>query len=413
MKALPLILATSLLVNAGLVATVAVRYSKGIDLSAPFSIRAGSGAQVGAVTSATVSDLAAAFNNDDPVKLRDFLRSAGLPDDVVRLLVTRRIHKKYEPRYRALRPAAASVDSGKFWKAPRWSQPSLSAAQRKALTQLQWDERDEVQRVLGAAPGSGSDSGRDFLPEKKRRDLAQIEQDYGQLIGEVQRNEQGFETAADREKLRYLREEQQKDIVALLSPTEYQDYQMRESNTANQLRWQLSNFDASEDEYRKIFALQKTFDDQYNTGDNSQGPEFWQQRNKAQEALNAQIKDALGDDRYAAYQRSQNNDYRQLQAATARFNLPADTADRVYSLQDDAVAGGKQIAADSSLTTAQKKQALAALADTIRGQVRSNLGDEATDAFFANNGMSWLKSLGQGQVITNISGGGWSSTGVQ
>jgi len=424
MKALPLILAASLLANAALVTTVAVRSSGGAGSSATNSgsSKHTPGSSAGG-SNVSGRDLVAALNSDDPAALRDILRAAGFSDEMVRSLVQMRIWKRYEARYKALQP---QPDPSKPW----WKDDArqngwygnMTKAQREEMRQIQKDQRAEMESVLGpdknnnAWGGGWQDARLSFLAPEKRKELQQVQQDYQELMSDVQQDMQGFALPSDREKLRYLQDEQKKDIEALMTPEERTAYDLRMSQTAQNLRWQMTKFDATEEEYLKIFPLQKAFDDKYNVNDpygannNQRDQKFWQDRQEAEKQLKAQMKDVIGEDRYTDYLRSQDGDYQQLQAASRRLDLPPTTAATVYSMRDGVASSAQQIADNANLSADQKKQSLIELANNTRDQVRTALGAEAADAYFKNNGMSWLKVLEQGNVVTfNKDGNGWNS----
>ena len=389
MKALPLLLAASLIANAAFVTTTALHSPANRDANGGSSSQNASGNRPSS-TNVSGHDLVAALNSDDPAALRDILRAAGLSDEMVRSLVQMRIWKRYEARYKALQP---KPDPGKPWWKDDVRQNgwfgNMTKAQRDEMRQIQKDQRDEMERVLGPDKNGNNGGWQDprlsFLAADKRQQLQQIQQDYQELMNDVQQDMQGFALPSDREKLRYLQEQQKADIDALMTPEERQAYDLRMSQTAQNLRWQMTKFDATEEEYMKIFPLQKAFDDKYNTNDPYGGSvqrdqQFWQDRQAAENQLKEQMKQVIGDDRYTEYIRSQDGDYQQLQAAARRLDLPADTATRVYSLRDDVSAGAKQIADNANLSVDQKKQALADLANSTRDQVRATLGAEAADA---------------------------------
>ncbi|MFA6289233.1 MAG: hypothetical protein WC661_17760 [Opitutaceae bacterium] len=423
MKALPLILAASLLANAALVTTVAVRSSGKDGASAPGASGPAKRTPGSSANGANINgrDLVAALNSDDPEALRDILRAAGFSDDMVRSLVQMRIWKRYEARYKALQP---QPDPSKPWWKDDARQNgwygSMTKAQREEMRQIQKDQRAEMERVLGADKnntgwGGWQDPRTSFLSADKRKELQQVQQDYQELMSEVQQEMQGFALPSDREKLRYLQEEQKRDIEALMTPEERTAYDLRMSQTAQNLRWQMTKFDATEEEYLKIFPLQKAFDEKYNVNDpygannNQRDQKFWQERQEAEKQLKAQMKDVIGADRYTDYLRSQDGDYQQLQAAARRLDLPATTATTVYSMREGVASSAQQIADNANLSADQKKQSLVALANSTRDQVRAALGAEGAEAYFKNNGMSWLKVLEQGNVVTfNKEGHGWS-----
>ncbi|CAM2934782.1 hypothetical protein [Rariglobus hedericola] len=408
MKALPLLLVASLVANAAFV-TVTLRRTASPDettTSSP-SHSATTGIKPSTKPAASSTDIVSALKANDPEALRDLLRSAGLPDETVRTMVGTAIWGRYRDRMKALQP---KPDPEKPW----WKNDqnnwygNMSREQRSEMRRLQREANDESTRVLGPNKdnyGYGwQDTRLSFLPEEKRKDYQEIEQDYQDLIQEVQQDMQGFTLPSDTEKIRFLKEEQKRDLAAILTPAELADYELRMSNTAQQLRWKMTKFDGSEDEYRKIFSLQKTFDDSqqtdaYGNPSNPQSPEEWKKRQESEKLLTEQIKASLGPERYADYVRSQNYEYQQLTSATKRLSLPPETAKQVYNLRDTVSVESQRIADNESLGMEQKKQAFADLATRTREQVRSSLGAEAAEVYL-KSGMTWLNNVEQGQVIT-------------
>jgi hypothetical protein len=357
-------------------------------------------------------ELIQALNGNDPTVLRDFLRATGFPDEMVRSIVQMRIWKKYEARMKALNPQPDENQA--WWKHNRANQygSRQSKSQRTESMRLHHEMRDEVETLLGPDPNQQrrQDQRLGFLPPEKRQDLQKIQQDYQELINEVQLDIDGFQLPSDVAKLRFLEDEQRRDIEALLTPEERLAYELRTSPSANQLRWQMTNLDASEAEFRAIFPLQKAFDEKYNpqnqysSGRNDQetprDEAYWKARSVAAVALKDQIKEIIGEERFAESVRLQDNDWRQLEAATARLQLPADTPAQLYSLRSTTADAAQQVAQNPALTFEQKKQALVDLATRTRDQVRTALGTEGGEAYFKNNGMSWLKELERGHVVT-------------
>ena len=435
MKALPLVLAASLVANAALVTVHFRGASSGSDASTGSSSRAGSSVNSSASgkSSASAADQAAAaaaalklpphlvatLNTGNAEALRDFLRAAGFSDDLVRSIVQMRIWKNYETRFKALNPQANDDPNKPWWKDDRNQNRygSMTKAQREESRRLQHEVRDESERLLGPDNSRWQDQRLSFLPLEKRQSLREIQQDYQELMSDVQQEMNGFRLPADVEKLRFLQEEQKRDIEALMTPEERQAYELRMSPTAQQLRWKMTQYDATEAEYTAIFPLQKAFDEKYNPrnndpyGDQPQRDQnFWKERQQAEKQLQDQIKTLLGEQRYAESIRLQDNDYQQLEAATRRLELPTDTAKQIYSLRETTSSAALQIADNPGLDTDQKKAALATLAATTRDQVRARLGAEGAEAYFKNNGMTWLKEIEKGNTVTfNADSSNWNT----
>ena len=362
--------------------------------------------------------------NDNPEALRDLLRASGLSDEMVRAIVQMRIWKKYEERFKALSPQPSEAGANQAWwkddrtQANGWN-GNTTKAQRDESRRLQREIKDESERLLGVdpTPNRWQSQQFSFLAPEKRQALQDIQHDYQELISEVQQDTQGFRLPSDAEKLRYLQAEQKRDMEALMSPAERQAYELRQSSTAQQLRGKMTLLNATEQEYLTIFPLQKAFDEKYDANNRdpfAAGPErdqeYWKARREADAQLQAQIKAVVGEERYAASIRQQDNDWRQLEAATRRLTLPADTPARLYALRDTTASAAQQIATNPNLAADQKTQALAELAAGTREQVRTRLGAEGADAYFKNNGMRWLKDIEKGKTISfNDNDSGWSA----
>jgi hypothetical protein len=423
MKVIPLLLTVSLAANAAWLTVT--WHSSSADAPAIGQTNAArpsgasSAASSGANGEARLSPAAAAiFADDNPEALRDLLRASGLSEELVRSIVQMRIWKKYEARFKALNPLPTETNQA-WWKDGPNQIGNRTKDQRDEARRLQREVKEESERLLGADPNQNRWQSQQFsfLAPDKRQALLDIQQDYQDLINEVHQDTQGFRLASDGEKLRYLQAEQKRDIESLLSPEERQAYELRHSSTAQQLRGKMTALNATEQEYLAIFPLQKAFDDQFNPQNNDpfavaaeRDQAYWKARQAAEAQLQAQIKAVVGEARYAESIRKQDNDWRQLEAATRRLTLPADTPARLYTLRDTTASAAQQIAANAELPAAQKKQALAELAAATREQIRTHLGSEGADAYFKNNGMRWLKELEKGNTITfKANDSGWSS----
>ncbi len=421
MKISPLLLAASLVANVAFVATHVISSSSAnADRELRAQASASSAASAGnrnPTATAMTRDMIAALKANNMEALRDLLREAGLPDETVRMMITSAIWGRYRERMKAVQPKQDPKQP--WWKNDQNWFANTTREQRAELRHIQREASDETTRLLGPdKDGNGwgwQDQRLTFLPETKRKDFREIEQDYQDLIQEAQQDMQGFNLPSDAEKIRFLQEEQKRDLAAILTPQELADYELRMSPTAQQLRWKMAKFEGTEDEYRKIFDLQKAFDstqknDAWGNPIN-QGQDDWKKRQEGEKQLAAQIKEALGPDRYADYVRSQNHEYQQLTAATKRLSLPPETATQVYNLRNDVSAESNRILDNTNLGTDQKKQALADLAKKTRDQVRAALGTEAADVYLTS-GMSWLDNVGQGNAITFSEDGRQNTRGI-
>ena len=365
MKLLPVLLGVSLAANAALIATrIGSRGS--VRASEASAVSRSAAAPVAGESKAAGDEagIAAALRSGDLEALRDQLRAAGVEEDLVRALVSMRLWKRHEARMREINFGQASKE---WWKQEDWSFGGRTKEQREEMRSLQKQTQEEIERLLGPDPSPEKSNPwlarqYGFLPAEKREALIKLEQDYQELQMELQQDAGSFRMPADQEKLRFLEEEKKRDMAALLTPEELENYELRQSNTTSQLRWQMTRMNATEEEYRAIFAIRREFDEQYNLSDQfgqrSMSQADWKKRNDAEKAMREQIKAALGEERYKLYAYASNHEFQQLQGATKRFGLPEDTPARVFGLRDEIGAEGGRIADDKNLSPEQKGEAL-------------------------------------------------------
>jgi hypothetical protein len=406
------LLAISLLANAAFVAD-ALRSRASADVP-PAGVAHANVTRPAKAASVTSAELAEAFKSNNPVRLRDALRAAGLPEATIRSLVTALIANPYQERWLALRP---KPDPNQPWwkEGPNsWDwQSKLSREQRAELRTHERAYTNEVTRVLGPEPEAAQGAKADFLSTDKRKTVAEIEADYQDLREEVNQDMRNFPLPADAEKLKFIMAEKKRDLAAILTPQELADYELRSSDAAEKLHRKISKFDRTEEEYRNIFAIQKAYDDTQNLdawgNPIDQSSEARRKQREAEKIVGAQIKAALGAERYADYTRSQNYDYQKLVAATQRLSLPPETARQVYDLRDTVSSESARIVDNPDLGMDQKKQLLADLAKTTRSQIRTRLGDTAAEAYLKNS-MSWISKVESGNAVTFGEEGNSTST---
>src|ERR1051325_10186647 len=130
-----------------------------------------------------------------------------------------------------------------------------------------------------------------------------------------------------------------------------EDFNLRMSNTANVMRFTLASFEPNEQEFRDVFKLKKTFDDEFGfTGMAPTDPAEKERFDAAKKGLNAQLKQVLGD-RYADYERAQDYTYQGLYAVSKEATVAA------YDMKKTAEAEAKRIRNDKSLTAEQRTAA--------------------------------------------------------
>ena len=325
--------------------------------------------------------IAAALQRPDLQSLRDELLAAGVPEDTVGFFVENLIVRRYRARIKALQPDTSDT----WWKTPATFTTQADTQKAEAIY---LEMKEEMRRLRGPEPVNGRDYG--FLPKEKREALQKLENDYRDLSQKLARESLEFRIDQDVDKAGFIDAERRRDLASLLTPAELYEYDLRTSSTAQRLRSRMTGMNASEDEYRAIFALQKSFDNRYG----------FDAPKEAEKQLNAQLKAALGQERYQDYILSNDQEYLALQAAAKRFDLPAGIPKKLFYLETGVPATAARIADDQTLTLEQKKQALVQLGKANRNKLYSLVGTETGNAILAGHRLNWIDSLESGFIPT-------------
>lgn len=201
-------------------------------------------------------------------------------------------------------------------------------------------------------------------------------------------------TPSEQEKVAALDRAMHNEFASVLTPAELETYDLRMSNTANNLRYNLAKFEPTEAEFRSLYRLQSAFDEQFN-GMPYSTQEQMKARSEANTRLQEQIAAALGPERYPEYQRASDYNFRQTSLLVERLGLPAETATALYTVQKETEDRRNEIYRSTTAETRdQMPQRLTALHADASKRVETLLGGKrsAIDAY-GQYGGSWLTNL--------------------
>ena len=263
----------------------------------------------------------------------------------------------------------------------------LSNAEQKQLKDLLGPDPDNgvAVRLRRELPGAAED---------QIEQLAQIRERYDELRSDFYNARGGSAILPDeREKLTAMDKAMHAEFSAVLSPAQLEDYDLRTSNVANNLRYNLNAFDPTEQEFRALYKLQSAFDDQFamNYGP-SMSQDQMRARSAAQKQLTDDIQSALGPDRFADYQRATDYNFRQTSQLVARLELPPEAANQVYAVQKDIQDRVNAVRQSGTIAFADRTAQLTALADEATTRVTAVLGARGFEAYKQNGG-SWLQNV--------------------
>jgi len=316
------------------------------------------------------------------------MRDQGFPPKIVRAIVSAQISEAFADRRKAIEVQAADRP---FWESTTPDSKTLAAQQElsREMTKLVRDvlgnDMDDVTRTsLRRQFGN--------VPDDKLERLRQIQEDYSQRQTDIalaaRIGNTTILTDDYGQKMNALQKQRDAELAAVLSPEEFENYALRSSNTASQVRNNLQVFNPTEDEFRTVFQLQKAFDERFGNLYATPSQEEMRARSEAQQRLTQDIKAALGPERGADYERSMNYDYRRTSLLVQRLELPPETANQLWAIQQDLQ---ERMRTTRATSLAERNAQMTALNAEATTRVTSVLGPRGFEAYKQNT--SWMQSL--------------------
>jgi hypothetical protein len=332
----------------------------------------------------------------DDTKLVAQLRAEGFPPAVIHALISERIEERYTSRLRAIRQKSPKKP---YWQTSGWYDSILDLAARAEVRAIYREQRDAVRALLGDDGEFLDDYQRaqrarsyGTIPAAKISALENILRDYSEITRQVREGNQGITLAADREKLALIENEKRTDLVQLLSPAELEEYDRRNSPAASEIRSKLRYFDASEQDFLALYQIQRDFDIRYGR-DNLSGEQS-DRRKAALSELAAQIKTALGPDRYVTYEIVTDGNYFATRSLMTDLGLPPESANALVAIQRNTNSAAESILTDQSLSAEQRTAQLASLEKAATEKVTAALGTTENFASFKRySAGQWLNRL--------------------
>ena len=269
------------------------------------------------------------------------LRNFGCPEETIKDIILTDIAKVYARKRSDMRRQGQPY----HWWSPNAAENQTDPKLQRRLADLDREQRTLVRSLLGVDmqvelakywEDDYDPAAYDFLPVEKRDQILSLKAKYDEMENEIYVRAQGIMLDQDERDLSNLEQQREVDLANLLSPQELEEYQLRHSHVAENLRNQLNGFEPNEDEFRRLFRLQKDFEDQINrklpqASDEVQAEIRARAQEEGQRALQDEMRKTLGNDRYAQLQRAQDPDYRALVQISDRYNLPAETSQKIYN----------------------------------------------------------------------------------
>lgn len=335
------------------------------------------------------------------------LRNFGCPEETVKDIILTDIAKVYARKRSDLRRQGQPY---RFWS-PSDSSSNVDPKLQRQLAELDREQRNLVRNLLGVDlqvelakywEDDYDPAAYDFLPTEKRDQLLSLKAKYDEMEQEIYVRAQGIMLEQDENDLRVLEQQRQVELANLLSPQELEEYQLRHSHVSENLRNQLSGFEPTEEEFRRLFRLQNDFEEQINralpeSSDEVQAEIRARAQEEGQRALNEEMRKVLGGDRYGEWQRAQDPDYKALVQISDRYNLPVDTSQKIYNYKVQAEQQKLQVESNPNLSEEQRQAALVAISRETEKAVSDVMGPNVYKSYLRVAGQ-WIPGLSEANM---------------
>jgi hypothetical protein len=330
-----------------------------------------------------------AVRSSDYLVYAQNLRALGCPEASIVDLIVGEVSASYAARMRA----EAAVPERNYWEAPTIMPAAQTTRIAEVRSRLERERREVLVRALGPQALQTMSKYRlwndvdqkeellAFLPADKRQQLQAIAGKYAQLDPE---NMALLSEEAMR-RLTASQAQQRAEIAALLSAKELEDLDLRTSETAERLRQELRGFEASESEFRQLFRVRQAYENTLATNTNVRDPNVLQVRAEAERRFAEEARAAVGDARYADYERARDQDFQNVLQLTQFYDLPVDLATRIFDLKRDVAARANGITSNAGLSEARREELLTQVQGDTERSLQGLLGSEVLAEYRRSN----------------------------
>jgi hypothetical protein len=295
----------------------------------------------------------------------DSLRAVGCPEDKVRYIVMADINELFGKK----RLKAAVDYDPPWWRTE--PEPSVAGALQEKGRTLEEERRALIEKYLGS-DALEAEKGEAMLWSNVQLTgpvlgnlPPEVHNAVQEICGKSIERHQGAFWARINEgqplnavEMARLREQTRSDLRKVLNADGMEEFLLRYSHNAHQLRNELRGFDPTADEFRKILRATDSLDHQLQQEFGGLEVLSQQQRERHLAQRDAAIREALGQKRYQDYLLVKDPLYRQAQMMAQQYGAPAKAIMPIYQMSKANEGRRQKILNDAALTQQQKSEAL-------------------------------------------------------
>ncbi|MBI5387463.1 MAG: LysM peptidoglycan-binding domain-containing protein [Verrucomicrobia bacterium] len=336
------------------------------------------------------------------------LRGIGCPESTVRDIILADVNQVFARRRQELN---SSTNDPPWWRSepdPEELRASVQKAQaleeerRKLLTRLlgpNWEETPEAEPdpVVLAGPALG------LLSAEQKQTVQDIVASSRHAVRDYIKQCRQAGESPDPAALAKLREETRRQLEQHLSPLQLEEFLLRYSSNASQLREELRGFNATPEEFRKLFQATDALDRQLQLLADDGDPATAARRRELEQQREKIIRESLDADRYDAYRALRDNDYKLALMDAQEAGAPAKAGRALYEINHAAAAEKERLRNDPNLTPEEMEEELKELEQQRLAARADLLGQELPPEARPKPPPSWQHNALPGETLEGLS----------
>jgi hypothetical protein len=312
------------------------------------------------------------------------LRLIGCPESTIRDIIVAEVTQMFARR----RTSEVITAPQQWWRSE--PDPAVAWAAANTLRELEAERRDLLGRLLGPAwesmdyplpsletlvPLDGALLG--TLPAETKRAVQAIERAALQRQSEYLAARQAAGEPADPVELARLRGEARSELAAALPPDALEEYLLRYSQEAINLRRQLAGVETTPEEFRTLFRSVDPLGQELAMAGEAADTNSTKRRMELEEEREQSLRQVLGDERYEEYQLARNPLFQQAKGVATAAGVSDDQIVPLAAIYRLTEIEETRIRSDDILSPDEKAVRLEAMRIAQQDSVRQLLGDEA------------------------------------
>lgn len=352
------------------------------------------------------------LESEDYLTYMENLRRIGCPEETIADIIKSDVVKMFEQRRDEM---LAGLPELEYWKGLDYLNGYISQIDLKAFRLLEEEKHSVLKTLLGKNYGSSTvphtqlleevirKKTLGFLPEGKSRAVYEI---YDQIQSEMVEvsNENRDDPTIRAGLLSDLLAKRDQQVAALLTPEEKFEADLRMHGSAHALRHTTDAMNATEEEFREIFALQQKINKdhqvEYYSGDTESRDRF----HAARQQMMEELKNLLGEDRYRDYTLALDPNFKRFHKIAESSGLERVATVEAYDIQMAAQDAVRQLQSQPGISPESMKEAANQIYAETTAALQDKLGSRGWEQFKNSSFGSDLERLRELNSIQPVEG---------